>query len=156
MALLAGAGILATAALVPESPVVVAAATAQPDPHRVVALTGGTWMCDAMIPREAPLTIDPVGWVPLRAGRRVVLVAFRETPLPECGALPREPVGVLRHVSEAAYETLREHDPAKWAAVPQATLAFLFPPQQPATWPLGIAGVLAVAGLAAIVYRWRS
>jgi len=145
-----GAGVAA----MPPQPRRVAVADARPDPEVGVVLTGGTWDCAAAIPRDAQLTVDAVSWVPLRAGMRTVLVAF--TVIPACDALPRESAGVLTRVSEPAYETLREHDLARWAAVPQATLSFLFPRQPSAALgPLVAAVVLAITGIAILVWRWR-
>ena len=144
-----GAGV---AAMPPQSRRV-AVADARPDPEVGVVLTGGAWDCAATIPRAAQLTVDPVSWVPLRAGMRTVLVAFTEVPA--CDAFPLEPAGVLTRVSEPAYETLREHDAARWATVPQATLSFLFP-RQPAIarGPIVAAVVLAITGIAILVWRW--
>lgn len=120
---LSGAAIAVLA--IPAAPVPVMADDARPSPGVRVALGGGTWDCAALVPREAALTVDDVAWVPYRGAARTVLVAHPEGS--DCASLPPQPVGVLAHMSESAYETLREHDTARWATVPQVQLSLLFP-----------------------------
>ena len=155
-ALIVAGAVAAALALREPAPARVAIDDARPDPDAGVVLTGGRWDCDAAIPADAGITARAPALVPLRGGRRTVLVAFRGWP-PSCVTLPAEPAGLLAWIAEPAYESLRDHDPARWAAVPQSSLAILYPDARPprSRWPAVAGAASALFGLGLCVRSMR-
>lgn len=150
--LLAGA-VASGFALAGKKPVRVSADDARPSPDVRVELGGGRWDCEAAIPRTAALTVDEVSWIPYRGARRTVLVARPEGS--SCESLPASPIGFVARMNETAYESLREHDPARWATVPQAELSLLFPSQGRRNRLPGLVAFLAVAAGLALAFAGR-
>lgn len=147
--LLAGA-VASGVALAGKKPVRVSADDARPSPDVRVELGDGRWDCQAAVARTASLTADEVSWVPYRGARRTVLVA--RPAASSCESLPASPIGFVARMNESAYESLREHDPARWATVPQAELSLLFPSQARRNRLPLVAALLAIAAGLALAF----